>query len=129
MAASDHARRVAPRKNGAFFGRDVQKWPTWGTRFVDVSYDELKADPAACCEALYAKLGLPWRAEVGEAIVRHLESEESAGRSRRLPPNQRLTLEEFGLDRFTLLRPFYGLGEDRWWGHTPAWNGGVKPCG
>ena len=100
-----------------------------GTRFVDVSYDELKADPAACCEAIYAKLGLPWRAEVGEAIVRHLESEESAGRSRRLPPNQRLTLEEFGLDRLTLLRPFYALGEDRWWGHTPAWNGGVKPWG
>ena len=39
MAASDHARRVAPRKNGTFFGRDVQKWPTWGTRFVDVSVD------------------------------------------------------------------------------------------
>lgn len=70
------------------------------TQFVDVYYDDLKADPTRVVEKIYDELGLEWRADpVGGAIAQHIAADEAArgAEARRLPPRQNLSLCEFGI--------------------------------
>ena len=64
-----------------------------GATFVDIRYDELRKDPAACVERAYAAAGLTVSADFRARIAEASTAPKSTTR------RHKYTLEEFGLDR------------------------------
>ena len=72
--------------------------PLAAQRAIDISYDELTADPVAgpiaVVRRLYDRFGYAWSPAFEQAMVRTLEAQRAAGRARHV-----YTLEQFGLSR------------------------------
>src|SRR3954466_15241761 len=70
---------------------------------IDISYDELTADPVAAPLAavrrIYARFGYAWSPAFEAAMVRHLESDRAVER-----PRHAYALDQFGLPRAQVLQ-------------------------
>jgi hypothetical protein len=62
-------------------------------QFVDVDFDDLRADPLGVTRGLYDAFGLDWTPEA-EAAIAALDAESRSGRA---APAHRYTLEDYGL--------------------------------
>ncbi len=71
------------------------------SRFADVAFGDLVADPVATVEALYARLGLPFTGEAGALI-----SAWAAAHPRGSHGEHRYRLEDFGLERSVVRERF-----------------------
>ncbi len=76
--------------------------PVTAERAVDISYDELTADPVAgpiaVVRRVYGRLGYAYTPVFEQAMVRTLEAQRSVARPRHV-----YTLEQFGLSRAQIL--------------------------